>query len=60
MTYAYYHQVKRGTTPPTAPTYMKEERRREMGDIYECAVCRCRYDPAKGDRFDEATGTPAP
>jgi flavin reductase (DIM6/NTAB) family NADH-FMN oxidoreductase RutF len=25
MTYAYYHQVKRGTTPETAPTYMRKE-----------------------------------
>jgi ferric-chelate reductase [NAD(P)H] len=23
MTYAYYHQVKRGTTPKTAPSYIK-------------------------------------
>lgn len=25
MTYDYYHQVKRGTTPATAPTYIKGE-----------------------------------
>ena len=25
MTYGYYHQVKRGTTPKTAPTFIKEE-----------------------------------
>jgi len=25
MTYEYYHQVKRGTTPATAPTYIKGE-----------------------------------
>lgn len=25
MTYAYYHEVKRGTTPETAPVYIKEE-----------------------------------
>jgi len=25
MTYAYYHQVKRGTTPKTAPSYIKEK-----------------------------------
>jgi len=24
MTYAYYHDVKRGKAPPTAPTYIKE------------------------------------
>ena len=27
MTYAYYHQVKRGTTPKTAPVYVEEKRR---------------------------------
>jgi flavin reductase (DIM6/NTAB) family NADH-FMN oxidoreductase RutF len=27
MTYAYYHQVKRGTTPKTAPSYIEEKRR---------------------------------
>jgi len=26
MTYAYYHQIKRGTTPKTAPTYLKEKK----------------------------------
>lgn len=25
MTYAYYHEIKRGTTPKTAPVYIKEE-----------------------------------
>jgi len=28
MTYAYYHDIKRGVTPKAAPTYIKEERRR--------------------------------
>jgi ferric-chelate reductase [NAD(P)H] len=26
MTYEYYHQVKRGTTPKTAPSYMAKEK----------------------------------
>jgi len=26
MTYAYYHQVKRGTTPKTAPTYIEKKK----------------------------------
>jgi ferric-chelate reductase [NAD(P)H] len=26
MTYDYYHQVKRGTTPKTAPTYISKEK----------------------------------
>ena len=25
MTYAYYHEVKQGATPKTAPVYIKEE-----------------------------------
>jgi len=28
MTYAYYHEVKRGKAPKTAPTYIKEEKSR--------------------------------
>lgn len=27
MTYAYYHQVKRGTTPKIAPSYIERERK---------------------------------
>ena len=27
MTYAHYHEIKRGVTPKAAPTYIKEERR---------------------------------
>ena len=26
MTYAYYHRVKRGSTPPAAPTYIKDNK----------------------------------
>jgi ferric-chelate reductase [NAD(P)H] len=29
MTYAYYHLIKRGVTPKTAPTYLKEEDKRK-------------------------------
>ena len=28
MTYAYYHDVKRGTSPASAPTYLKQEDKR--------------------------------
>jgi len=50
MTYAYYHQVKRGTTPKTAPSYIEEkkEARPEMAK-YECTVCGYIYDPELGD-----------
>ena len=26
MTYAHYHQVKQGTTPKTAPSYIEEKK----------------------------------
>jgi flavin reductase (DIM6/NTAB) family NADH-FMN oxidoreductase RutF/rubredoxin len=50
MTYAFYHQVKRGTTPKTAPTYVGKE---TMADSklakYKCTVCGYIYDPELGD-----------
>lgn len=50
MTYAYYHEVKRGTTPKTAPSYIevKKEAPKVMAK-YECTVCGWVYDPALGD-----------
>ena len=30
MTYDYYHQVKRGFTPPSAPTFIKGEKRETL------------------------------
>jgi flavin reductase (DIM6/NTAB) family NADH-FMN oxidoreductase RutF/rubredoxin len=50
MTYAYYHQVKRGTTPKTAPSYIAEKK--EAGTKmakYQCTVCEYVYDPELGD-----------
>lgn len=54
MTYAYYHLVKRGLAPKTAPTYIKEdvkEAEKSMGNMakYVCSVCGYVYDPAVGD-----------
>ena len=50
ITYAYYHQVKRGTTPKTAPSYIEEkkEAKPKMAK-YECTVCGYIYDPELGD-----------
>ena len=54
MTYEYYHKVKGGFSPKTAPTYssivdkeMKKEEKK-MGK-YVCKVCGYVYDPKKGD-----------
>jgi flavin reductase (DIM6/NTAB) family NADH-FMN oxidoreductase RutF/rubredoxin len=50
MTYAYYRQVKRGTTPRTAPSYI-EEKQEASGKMakYKCKVCGYIYDPGLGD-----------
>jgi flavin reductase (DIM6/NTAB) family NADH-FMN oxidoreductase RutF/rubredoxin len=51
MTYAYYHQVKGGKSPKTAPTYVKEEKATAAatGEKYKCKVCGYVYDPENGD-----------
>ncbi len=50
MTYDYYHQVKRGITPKTAPSYVEEKKETvpEMAK-YRCTVCGYIYDPELGD-----------
>jgi flavin reductase (DIM6/NTAB) family NADH-FMN oxidoreductase RutF/rubredoxin len=60
MTYAYYHLVKRGTTPKTAPTY-HQERKEVTAKMtkYQCTVCGYIYDPKLGDPDGGiAPGTP--
>jgi rubredoxin/flavin reductase (DIM6/NTAB) family NADH-FMN oxidoreductase RutF len=49
MTYAYYHEVKRGSTPKTAPTYTKEGKKVKKLARYRCTVCGYIYDPEEGD-----------
>ena len=54
LTYAYYHEVKHGKSPETAPTYIEEKKegnkKKEVTlTKYECTVCGYIYDPAKGD-----------
>ncbi|MEM2890485.1 MAG: flavin reductase [Candidatus Hadarchaeum sp.] len=51
MTYAYYHEIKRGVSPPTAPTYIKEEKptKPPVFQKYKCTICGYIYDPEKGD-----------
>lgn len=62
MTYDYYHQVKRGTTPESAPTFIKDEAsgtREVPMQKYRCVVCNYIYDPAVGDPDGGITpGTP--
>jgi flavin reductase (DIM6/NTAB) family NADH-FMN oxidoreductase RutF/rubredoxin len=56
MTYAYYHEVKKGKTPPKAATYIapdheKAEPTTERKKMikYRCTVCGYIYDPKAGD-----------
>jgi rubredoxin/flavin reductase (DIM6/NTAB) family NADH-FMN oxidoreductase RutF len=53
MTYDYYHQVRRGTTPETAPTFIKSEaavkKDKPLMQKYICTVCNYIYDPEAGD-----------
>jgi flavin reductase (DIM6/NTAB) family NADH-FMN oxidoreductase RutF/rubredoxin len=53
MSYAYYHVVKKGSVPKTAPHYIEtkkvEEEVKKQMSKYECNVCGYIYDPALGD-----------
>lgn len=50
MTYAYYHQVKHGSTPKTAPGYIGEKKEESIKmEKYRCTVCGYIYDSEEGD-----------
>ena len=53
LTYEYYRQVKQGTTPRTAPSYVeiKKEAPAAAPKLakYKCQVCGWIYDPEVGD-----------
>lgn len=46
MTYAYYHQVVKGTSPKNAPTYIAEEDApsKEKEEKWVCTICGYVYD----------------
>jgi len=59
MSYNYYHEVKGGKSPKSAPTYTEEitepaatstpGEKPEKMDKYTCTICGYVYDPEKGD-----------
>jgi len=51
MTYDFYHKVKRGTTPRSAPTFTQPEKKEETTDNSKhiCTICNYTYDPVLGD-----------
>lgn len=49
MTYEFYRQNKRGTTPKTAPSYVAEKQEVPKVAKFRCTVCGYIYDPELGD-----------
>ncbi len=51
LTYKFYHEIKKGKSPKTAPVYFKEDEfeNNEFTGKYKCGVCGYVYDPEKGD-----------
>lgn len=47
MTYAYYHHVKKGTAPKTAPHYVEEAPAADTPK-YVCSLCKYEYDGSDG------------
>ena len=58
MTYDYYHKVKKGKAPKTAPTYIKEEGSESKVEAkpkkFVCKVCGYVYDPISSNTPFEA------
>ena len=57
ITYAYYQQVKKGSTPSNAPISVMNTKQETKSEVakdnkmgkYKCTVCGYIYDPAQGD-----------
>jgi len=43
MTYAYYHQVVKGSSPKNAPTYIEEKKDEAVKEVYVCPICGYEY-----------------
>lgn len=56
MTYAYYHSVIKGKTPPKAPSYVNEiEKTGTPSEKYVCGVCGYEY-PGSQEDFECLSG----
>ncbi len=55
LTYAYYHEVKKGFAPKNAPTYIDQSKldgktqESHKDNKYQCSICKYIYDPELGD-----------
>ena len=49
MTYAYYHQVKKGSAPPSAPHFVEDAPAAAPAEEkYVCSICKYEYDGSQG------------
>jgi flavin reductase (DIM6/NTAB) family NADH-FMN oxidoreductase RutF/rubredoxin len=58
LTYAYYHDVKKGKAPKNSPTYINPELIEHTlhalpSEKYKCSVCGYIYDPDNGDEAND-------
>lgn len=47
MTYKYYHEVLKGSSPSKAPTYIEEKKEKKTTGKYRCKICGYIYDDEK-------------
>ena len=47
MSYSYYHQELKGSSPKNAPTYVKKETDNKDYNVYECIICGHIYDESQ-------------
>lgn len=54
MTYRYYHEVLKGTSPRKAPTYQEEKIEEKKANRYQCTICGYIYDDSKEEiKFED-------
>lgn len=54
MTYKYYHEKLKGTSPKNAPTFIEETKKENTSNKYQCSLCGYIYDDAKEEiKFEE-------
>ena len=47
MTYKYYHEKLKGTSPKNAPTFIEEPQKENTSNKYQCNLCGYIYDDSK-------------
>lgn len=54
MTYKYYHEELKGTSPKNAPTFIEETKKENNANKYQCSLCGYIYDDAKEEiKFED-------